>query len=220
MGSRAAIAVPFGRACLRGRVIPLGKGRLWIQHCVNRARRIWIESAQSAAGHARAHGYATRVCDFFDRRADLAKGPRRKWLDTTRSGLRVCAAYGGDVDQRPDRLRVSTTGHCSLSGASWEDATGGRAVEQCVVWLVAVGRFFRHFSRLGSRRDPVSTWLLSRGCGARIHRALWRDNSSAAAAPFLFAAPLAQIRAVECVDDRGCTCRSSFAKLAVPLAFS
>src|SRR6266446_998183 len=184
MGSRVAIAVPFGRACRRVRGIPLRKGRLWIQRCINRARRIWIESAQSAAGHARAHGYATRVCDFFDWRADLAKGSRRKWLDA------------------------------ALSGASWQDATGGRAVEQRVAWVVAVGRFFRHFSRLGTRRDQVSTWLLSRGCGARIHRALWRDNSSAAAAPFLFAAPLAQIRAVECVDDRGCTCRSSFAKLA------
>ena len=63
----------FGRACLCGRIILLCKGSLWIERCINRTRRVWIESAQSATGNARADGYATRIGDLFDWRADLAK---------------------------------------------------------------------------------------------------------------------------------------------------
>src|SRR5205823_3801519 len=107
MGNRMALAVLFGRSFVRRLVIPLCKGSLWIERCIYRAQRIWIESDQSAVGNACADRYATRIGDFFDRRADLAKDPDRKALDTAQSDLRFFAAYVGDVDQRPDRLRVS-----------------------------------------------------------------------------------------------------------------
>ena len=44
----------------------------------NRSQRIWTESAESAAGHARAHRHAAGTRDFSDRPADLAKNPTRE----------------------------------------------------------------------------------------------------------------------------------------------
>ena len=44
---------------------------------------------------------------------------RRRRMETARSGLRLCSAHCGDVDQRSDRLRLFGAGHRALSIALW-----------------------------------------------------------------------------------------------------
>src|SRR5436190_9685152 len=81
-------------------------------------------------------------------------------------------------------------------------------------------RITGNFSRLGSRRHLVSARLLPGSCDAGIRRPLWRNNSSAATALFLFPASVTQIRAVERAYDWDRGCRSPIGKLAGALRVS
>jgi len=75
VGNRMAVAVAYRCARARVRVIPRCLGRVWKSRRRNCSQRLWSESAEPAAGHARAHRHAAGTCDFSDRPADLAKGP-------------------------------------------------------------------------------------------------------------------------------------------------
>ena len=77
----------------------------------DRVRRIWIESAEPAAGDARAHRYAARAGNFSDRLADLAKNPSGNRVEIARPNQHLRIAHSRNVDQRPDCLRVSATGN-------------------------------------------------------------------------------------------------------------
>ena len=50
---------------------------LRISRCVDCAKRVWIKSAKSASGHARAHRYAADFSNFSHWPVDLAKSPTR-----------------------------------------------------------------------------------------------------------------------------------------------
>src|SRR4029077_7903623 len=149
-------------------------------------------------------------------------------METARSSLRLRSAHRGDVDQRSDRLRFSAAGHCAVSMPRFEGATAWAAVTPCerdarrerLARLVANAGLARDFSSVGSGRDSISAGILRGSCDARIRRPLWRNNSSAAAASFLFTASIAQIRAVERADDWDRGCRTPIAKLAVALRVS
>src|SRR4051812_38142471 len=78
----------------------------------------------------------------------------------------------------------------------------------------------RDFSNVGRRGHSVSTGILRGSCDTRIRRPLWRNSSSAAAAPFLFATSTAQIRAVERADDRARDGRPPIAEMAAALRLS
>ena len=73
MGNRMAFAVACRWARARGRVIPRCEECVWKSCRGNCSRRIWTQSAESAAGYARAHRYAAGARDFSDRPADLEK---------------------------------------------------------------------------------------------------------------------------------------------------
>src|ERR1700688_302382 len=80
----------------------------------DRARRIWIESAEPTPCDTRAHRYAARAGDFSDWLAHLAKNPSRNRMETGRADLPLCTAHSRNVDQGPDCLRVSTAGNCAV----------------------------------------------------------------------------------------------------------
>src|SRR5262249_24107206 len=101
---------------------------VWTKRRGNCSRRIRTESAESAAGYARAHRHAARVCNFSDRPPDLAKNSSRKRLETARSGSRVCTAYGRNVDQRSHSLCVSPTGNSIVPIARFQVGTARAAL--------------------------------------------------------------------------------------------
>ena len=136
---------------------------LWNDSRLDRAQRIWIESAEPTACDTRAYRHAARARDFSDRLGDLAKNPIRNWVGIARPSLHLRIAHCRNVDQGPDCLCVSAAGNrdqcCSRcpvgdTRASHSEAATGLAR------LVAMDRFAGSLPLLGDRRDFVYAWLL------------------------------------------------------------
>src|SRR5882724_2102795 len=114
MGAVVAVAVISRCGRFGSVVVSLCPFSVWINCRFDCAGRIWIESAQSAPGNARAHRYAARARDFSDRRADLEKNPKAGRMETARSNLPLCFAYSRNADQGPDCLCVCATWNWSV----------------------------------------------------------------------------------------------------------
>jgi len=79
----------------------------------------------------------------------------------------VWFADGGNVDQRPDRLRIFAPWDCRLSMACSQNEG-----PECVVLLVAMDWIARDILNLGGRRMALGSALLRIGHRPRISGAL------------------------------------------------
>ena len=115
MGCGMAIAVTSSGACDLGSAVPRCKSGLRNNRRTDCTQRVWIESAESTPGNARADRHAAGVRDFSDRFLDLAKNSKGGSVETARSNLRLCIAHGRNVDQGTDCLRVFASWHWRIS---------------------------------------------------------------------------------------------------------
>src|SRR6266566_7327850 len=122
MGRGVAVTIPSGGNSL----VDLVVSRCWVCLRINcwldSARRVWVESAESAPGDSRAHRHATGTRNFSDGLIDLAENSERRSVETAGSDLHLRIAHRLNVDQGTDCLRVFTSGNCAVSMAhscSW-----------------------------------------------------------------------------------------------------
>ena len=153
--------------------IPCCHVGLWADSWPGRPRRVWIESAESAACDTRAYRYAARARNFSDRSADLGKNPSGNGVETGRTDIPLCIANSGNVDQGSDCLRVSASRNrhqcCSRRPVGDARASHSEAATD-LAWsatgrirrgeLVAMDRFTGGVPAVGDRRDFVYAWLL------------------------------------------------------------
>ncbi len=154
--------------------------------------RLRFESAFPAIGYACSNRHAAGAHHFSTGLANLGQDSQERTVGNARSRSRFHAAHGIDADQRPDRLRVLVAGDRDFRMAPPFASDNG----ECLVRLAAVVRGFRDFCSLGRRRI-IHAAFFPRRRDARISWAIWRNRSPAAADLFLFAAPPAQVCAVE-----------------------
>src|SRR6266513_6147319 len=117
LGRGVAVAIPSDCNCLVDLVVSLCRLSLRIDCRLDRARRVWVEFAESAPRNAGAHRHAACIRNFSDRPADLAKNPKAGRMETARPSLHLCVAHGRDADQRTDCLCVSASWDRALSMA-------------------------------------------------------------------------------------------------------
>src|SRR5438477_6699630 len=178
----------------------------------DRVRGFRFQFVKPATRNARPFRHAASARHFFDRAFDLGKNQDRRTMANARPMADVWFADGGNVDQRPDRLRVLASGH-------HRDAIVPRPARPPLHWvvrLVALVRVARNISNLGRRGLALGPALLRTGHRPRISRAFWRSwdaRAPLAIVLFLSAASVAQIFSVERSADWTCDCRSSRATL-------
>src|SRR5207249_636567 len=85
VGDRVAITLAPRRDYDVDLVVSGGELGIWINRRISRAERIWIKSADTAAGDASAHRHATHARYLPDRAANLESRARKTRLGMARS---------------------------------------------------------------------------------------------------------------------------------------